>query len=173
MDIEGLKEYGFYVQMGYVTLIASLMTLVVTELVKLIFKKKHIIYEGMEASKRDIILSRLGRVVALLMYGIFYIGNELYFKHQINVDGTLLTGLFAGATLTLTLSKGIYTMLHQWSQKKDVFERLEYANNAVEQLKSALSSEAQDHQRTESRKEVKVDMNKTWILTNRKEKEEE
>ena len=52
MNFEGIKDYGFYVNMGGFTIIASILTLIFTQLIKIILKKKKIIYEGMDESIR-------------------------------------------------------------------------------------------------------------------------
>lgn len=57
MDFQGIKNYKFFISLGYVTIISSILTLIVTQIIKIILKKKNVINEEMFASKKDIILS--------------------------------------------------------------------------------------------------------------------
>lgn len=179
MKYEAFKQYSFYVQVGYVTLIASLLTLLVTQGIKWILKKKEIIYEGMEASKKDQMLSRIGRIVALVAYTGLYLGNELYLHHTISFDEALVGGLLSGGTFTLTIAKGLYTTLHQWSQKKNIYERLEYAEKMKTIVEEAMHHASFDHNKPEEvskssqeKGDRDIAPKKTWILTHQKEQKE-
>lgn len=164
MSFEGMKDFKFYIVVGMITIIASILTMIITQIIKKILEKKRIIYEGMEKSKKDIILSRIGRVVALIVYTLLYIAKEMYLKNKVELDGTLITGLLVGATSTLLLAKSIYTILHQWVEKDNVFERLEY----IEQVKTSLEEEL--NKIKGNTKEIKEEDNSKvkWILTNKK-----
>lgn len=162
MDFSGIENYEFYIQVGYLTVLASVLTLVITQLIKMILKKKKVIYEGMEVSKKDMILQAVGRVTALIIYSCLYLANEFILKHVIVFDGALLTGLLTGAALTLLVAKAIYTVLHQWSKKRNVFERLEYVKQVKNELENALNEELS--KRDDSKK---LESNK-WTLTNMK-----
>ncbi len=170
MDIAYLKDYRFYVKVSAVTIIAGILTLIITQIIKVVLKKKRIIVEGMEECRKDEVLSRIGRIVALITYASFYIGNELYLKHTLAFDGALITGLLTGATLTLTIAKGIYTMLHQWSQKKNIYERLEYAEKAKSILEEALTQECLKVENTEASapQALKTESKNKWTLTHKK-----
>ena len=156
MDLRYIKDYRIYVKVSYITILASIMTIIITQIIKTILKKKKIITEETEASKKDEILSRTGRIIALVVYTIMYLINERIINKTIKIDESLITGLITGATLTITIAKGIYTMLHQWSEKKSIYERLEYAEKVKETLQKEL----------EQIKENKVQ--NTWTLTNKK-----
>lgn len=165
MDFQGIKKYKFFISLGYVTIISSILTLIVTQIIKIILKKKNIINEEMFASKKDIILSRIGRIVSLIIYSSIYLFNEFYLKHNIVFDETLCIGLISGSALTLTLSKGIYTMLHQYCEKKTLFERLEYVSTIIDKM-----SETTDEDLTKEEKIENFTEENKWILTNKKEK---
>ena len=156
MDITFLKDYKLYIKVSYVTIIASIITIIITQIIKTILKKKKIITEETEASKKDEILSRTGRIVALIVYTIMYIVNEIIINKEIEINKGLITGIISGSALTITIAKGIYTMLHQWSEKKSIYERLEYAEKVKETLQKEL----------EEIKENKVQ--NQWTLTNKK-----
>lgn len=158
MSFTEMKDYKFYLTLGLLTLISSILTMIITQIIKMILKKKKIIYEEMEESKKDLILSRLGRVVALIVYSSLYIIKEMYLKNTIIINGSLLAGLLTGATGTLIIAKGIYTILHQWSKKNTVFERLEYA----EKIKDLLEKENLQSREDKTKR--------IWILTNKKGK---
>lgn len=165
MDFQGIKNYEFFISLGYVTIISSILTLIITQIIKIILKKKNVINEEMFASQKDIILSRIGRIISLIIYSSLYILNEYFLKHNIVFDGALITGLLSGSALTLTLSKGIYTMLHQYCEKKTLFERLEYVSTIIDKM-----SETTDEDLTKEEKIENFTKENKWILTNKKEK---
>ena len=165
MDFQGIKNYEFFISLGYVTIISSVLTLIITQIIKMILKKKNVINEEMFASKKDIILSRVGRIISLIIYSSLYLFNEFYLKHNIVFDETLCIGLISGSALTLTLSKGIYTMLHQYCEKKTLFERLEYVSTIIDKM-----SETTDGDLTKEEKIDNFTKENKWILTNKKEK---
>ncbi len=165
MDFQGIKNYEFFISLGYVTIISSILTLIITQIIKVILKKKNVINEEMFASQKDIILSRIGRIISLIIYSSLYILNEYFLKHNIVFDGALITGLLSGSALTLTLSKGIYTMLHQYCEKKTLFERLEYVSTIIDKM-----SETTDEDLTKEEKIENFTKENKWILTNKKEK---
>ena len=165
METGYLKDYRFYVHVSALTLIAGILTLIITQIIKVILKKKKIIEEGMEESKKDEILSRIGRIVALVTDGGFYIGKEAYFKQSIIFDEAFIAGLLTGATLTITVAKGIYTMLHQWSQKKNIYERLEYAEEANRELNEAIGRLTNGEENEETRQK--------WTLTHKQSNNQE
>lgn len=165
MDFQGIKNYEFFISLGYVTIISSILTLIITQIIKMILKKKNVINEEMFASQKDIILSRIGRIISLIIYSSLYILNEYFLKHNIVFDGALIIGLLSGSALTLTLSKGIYTMLHQYCEKKTLFERLEYVSTIIDKM-----SETTDEDLTKEEKIENFTKENKWILTNKKEK---
>ena len=165
MDFQGIKNYEFFISLGYVTIISSVLTLIITQIIKVILKKKNVINEEMFASQKDIILSRVGRIISLIIYSSLYLFNEFYLKHNIVFDETLCIGLISGSALTLTLSKGIYTMLHQYCEKKTLFERLEYVSAIIDKM-----SETTDEDLTKEEKIENFTKENKWILTNKKEK---
>lgn len=165
MDFQGIKNYEFFISLGYVTIISSILTLIITQIIKVILKKKNVINEEMFASQKDIILSRIGRIISLIIYSSLYILNEYFLKHNIVFDGALITGLLSGSALTLTLSKGIYTMLHQYCEKKTLFERLEYVSTIIDKM-----SETTDEDLTKEEKIENFTKENKWILTSKKEK---
>ena len=167
MDFQGIKNYEFFISLGYVTIISSILTLIVTQIIKIILKKKNIINEEMFASKRDIILSRIGRIVSLIIYSSLYLFNEFYLKHNIVFDETLCIGLISGSALTLTLSKGIYTMLHQYCEKKTIFEKIEYLNNIENVLKKETNEKLTKEEQVDNMIN-EITKNK-WVLTNKGE----
>ena len=165
MDFQGIKNYEFFISLGYVTIISSILTLIITQIIKVILKKKNVINEEMFASQKDIILSRIGRIISLIIYSSLYILNEYFLKHNIVFDGALIIGLLSGSALTLTLSKGIYTMLHQYCEKKTLFERLEYVSTIIDKM-----SETTDEDLTKEEKIENFTKENKWILTTKKEK---
>lgn len=154
MYIEGLTNYQFYISLGYVTLVASLLTMLSTQIIKVILKKKKVIKEDMNESEKDMILSRIGRISALFFYALLYILNEFFLKHTVIINNTLIAGLLSGSALTLTTAKGIYTMLHQHFKKKTIYEQLEYSEQIIEALEKELcKSTTSTHVITNKRKE--------------------
>ena len=167
MDFQGIKNYEFFISLGYVTIISSILTLIITQIIKVILKKKNVINEEMFASQKDIILSRIGRIISLIIYSSLYILNEYFLKHYIVFDGALITGLLSGSALTLTLSKGIYTMLHQYCEKKTLFEKIEYLNNIENVLKKETNEKLTKEEQVDNMIN-EITKNK-WVLTNKGE----
>ena len=150
MDFQGIKNYEFFISLGYVTIISSILTLIITQIIKVILRKKNVINEEMFASKKDIILSRIGRIISLIIYSSLYILNEYFLKHNIVFDGALIIGLLSGSALTLTLSKGIYTMLHQYCEKKTLFERLEYVSAIIDKMSETTDEDLTKEEKIEN-----------------------
>ena len=126
MEIEYyLSKYEYFVSLGYVVIIASILTMIITQIIKKILQKKKVITKDTNATKVDMILTKIGRIVALLTYTLLYLGNELILKNTIVIDKGLIAGLLSGSALTLTIAKGIYTSLHQYFKKQEVFKLLE------------------------------------------------
>lgn len=178
MNFDFMKNYEFFLSLGYVTILASVVTLVITQIIKAILKKRNVIFPEMEASHRDSILSAVGRIVALIAYTGFYIGNELYLKHAITFDEELITGLLSGGALTLTISKGFYTMLHQYRNKKTVYEKLRYAEKTLKKLQEPQIISAKEEAEAYAKNAFLPAENNSstskrqWTLTNRNHSKE-
>lgn len=141
MDFEGIKNTEFFVALGYVTIISSILTIIIMQIYKMILKKKKVLTQDIDPNKKDAILAKAGRIIALILYTMIYLGNEYYLKHVIVIDGALLTGIISGSAATLTLAKGLYTSIRQYQKKKTVFEKLDYAEEKIKELNAALSDE--------------------------------
>lgn len=153
MNFDEMKNIDFYLSIGFITVISSFLTLVLTQIIKAIMKKSKAITKDMASSLVDAKLSMVGRIIASLSYVALYFINEIFIlKHHIQLSGSLLTSLLTGITFTLTNTKGIYTALHQMSKKKDVYEKLEYAETIIKKLDEPID-----------------ETKKKWILTNKKE----
>ncbi len=153
MNFDEMKNIDFYLSIGLITVISSFITLVLTQIIKVIMKKSKVITKDMESSLVDTKLSMVGRIIASISYVTLYFVNEIFvLKHQIQLSGSLLTSILTGITFTLTNTKGIYTALHQMSKKKDVYEKLEYVETIIKQLDEPID-----------------ETKKKWILTNKKE----
>lgn len=126
MEIEYyLSKYEYFVSLGYVVIIASILTMIITQIIKKILQKKKVITQVTNETRIDIMLTKIGRIVALLTYTLLYLGNELILKNTIVIDKGLIVALLSGSALTLTIAKGIYTSLHQYFKKQEVFKLLE------------------------------------------------
>ena len=153
MNFDDMKNIDFYLSIGIITVISSLITLVLTQIIKVIMKKSKVITNDMESSLVDTKLSMVGRIIASVSYVTMYFVNEIFIlKHHIQLSGSLLTSILTGIAFTLTNTKGIYTALHQMSKKKDVYEKLKYAETIIKQLDEPID-----------------ETKKKWILTNKKE----
>jgi len=137
--LDEIKTYEFLKSVGLVTICAALVTLVLTSVMKFILTKTRIINNNTEATKKDIILSRIGRLIGLLSYTGFYVLNVMYIeKVSLVIDVKLITSLLSGGTLTLIVSKGIYTMIRQMEKKNNVYEKLEVANETIDELEKEI-----------------------------------
>ncbi len=179
MDYSKLATFDFLFSLGYVTLGASLITMIFTEIIKLILKKTKVLTPNIDTTKKDIVLSRVGRIVALVVYACFYIVDVLFIKKTtLEVDITLFTSLISGSTLTLIISKGIYTGIRQISKKKNVFDKLEVAQKTIFKLQKELKASWEENVPTAEEDipsvEIREDsfnnnqqetpLNKKWII---------
>lgn len=152
MDLQYyFSKFQFFISLGYVTIISTFLTLIFTQIIKIILKEKGVFTNEI---KQDLLLSQIGRIIALITYVTLYLINEIVLKHSIIIDKSLFIGLLTGSSLTLTLAKGIYTFLHQHFARKDIFERLEKADMIISQLQES----AQETQK--------------WILSSKKKQGE-
>ena len=139
--LEQLKTYEFLESVGLLTLASSITTMILTGIVKLILNKTKVLHNNTNSIKKDVILSRIGRVIGLLTYSTFYIVNVLFIKKtQLVIDIELITSLLSGSTLTLIVSKGIYTMIHQMEKKNTVYEKLEVAEQSIVDLQNLIDN---------------------------------
>lgn len=139
MDYSKLATFDFLFSLGYVTLAASVVTLIVTEVVKAILRGAKVLNGGTNAVRKDIVLSRAGRAVALIAYASLYVADVLLIKKgELVFDEALLASLLSGGALTLCVSKGVYTGLRQMAKRRGVFEKLEAAEEAVAGLEREI-----------------------------------
>lgn len=132
MNLEALKDFKFYLSLGYVVIISSILTIILMQFYKFILTKKKIITEEINPDKKDLILSKSGRFISLIVYSLVYIINEIILKNEIVLNESLIIGLLSGGAATLIVAKGLYTSLHQQQKRKNIFEKL---SKAEEQLK--------------------------------------
>lgn len=132
MNLEALKDFKFYLSLGYVVIISSILTIILMQFYKFILTKKKIITEKINPDKKDLILSKSGRFISLIVYSLVYIINEIILKNEIVLNESLIIGLLSGGAATLIVAKGLYTSLHQQQKRKNIFEKL---SKAEEQLK--------------------------------------
>lgn len=170
MEISRIKDYRFFVNVGFVVVLSAILTMIITQIVKIILTKKGVIKIGMNASKKDMLLSWIGRTTALIIYSTLYICSELYLHHYVELDIALITGLFSGATLTLIVAKAFYTMLHQYFQKKIDFDKLEDAEKTIRTLKTEIIDNLANKECVKQIKEIKEEKEvisepkRKWII---------
>ena len=84
MNFDDMKNIDFYLSIGLITVISSFITLVLTQIIKVIMKKSKVITKDMESSLVDTKLSMVGRIIASISYVTLYFVNEIFvLKHQI------------------------------------------------------------------------------------------
>lgn len=108
-------RYTFY-QISGVTLLASLLSLILTFIFKRVTKK---VWQDKSETQKDTYLRALGRFIAFVTYTLLYLGSDLLTYHQIIFDGTFLVSLLSGSSLTISLSKAIYTWMHQKGKEQE------------------------------------------------------
>ena len=142
MDWSRLSNTDTFYQISGVTLLASLLSLILTFIFKRVTKK---VWQDKSETQKDTYLRALGRFIAFVTYTLLYLGSDLLTYHQIIFDGTFLVSLFSGSSLTISLSKAIYTWMHQKGKEKE--ENI---------TSSPQQKESQTH----------------WVLTKKQSKEE-
>lgn len=137
--IDQIKSYEFLESVGLVTACASIITLIFTGIIKLILVRTNVINKNIDPVRKDIILSRIGRVIGLCSYIVFYVIDTVYLKKEaIIFDVKLITSLLSGGSLTLVTAKGLYTMIRQSEKKNDVYTKLEKAQYTIEGLNKKI-----------------------------------
>ena len=142
MDWSRLSNTDTFYQISGLTLLASLLSLLLTFIFKKVTKKA---WQDKSETQKDTYLRALGRFIAFVTYTLLYLGSDLLTYHQILFDGTFLVSLLSGVSLTISLSKAIYTWMHQKGKEK------EESNTS-----SLQQQESQTH----------------WVLTKKQTKEE-
>lgn len=141
MDLTELKDFKFYISLGYVVLISSILTIIIMEIIKVILKKKNIITSDMNQDKKDDYLRKMGKVVSLITYLIVYLLNEYFLHHQITFDEGLIAGILSGGISTLTVAKGLYTSYRQYQKKNSLYEKLSIAEKTITALEKSILKE--------------------------------
>ena len=115
---------------------ASLLTILLTQIIKMILKKKKVINKEMQEVEKDELLTKVGRIVGLIIYlGVFILKN-IILKEEFKVNEEMIFNFVQGLTMTLILAKGIYTMLHQYMNKKSVYEELRNTKKELSEVKT-------------------------------------
>lgn len=136
MKFEDLHDFKFYLSLGFVIVLSSILTIVFMEIVKLVLKKRKVINEDLDADKKDDMLTKIGRFVALIVYVVVYFINELIAKNTVILNETLAVGLLSGGAVTLTVAKGLYTAFRQKQKKQKVYDKLTAAEKRLKDLQN-------------------------------------
>ena len=116
MDWSRLSNTDTFYQISGLTLLASLLSLILTFIFKRVTKK---VWQDKSETQKDTYLRALGRFIAFVTYTLLYLGSDLLVYHQILFDGTFLVSLLSGSSLPISLSKAIYTWMHQKGKEKE------------------------------------------------------
>ena len=136
MDFEFVKESLYIINLGVEVIGASLLTILLTQIIKMILKKKKVINKEMQEVEKDELLTKVGRIVGLIIYlGVFILKN-IILKQEFKVNEEMIFNFVQGLTMTLILAKGIYTMLHQYMNKKSVYEELRNTKKELSEVKT-------------------------------------
>lgn len=139
MNFNYLKTIEFFYSLGYVTFTSIIITLILTGVVKFILMKTKVITLNTNSIKKDILLSRVGRYIALITYTSIYIIDILFIKKiELVFNMELISSLLSGSTLTLCISKGIYTGIRQMEKKNTIYEKLEVAEVTINKLQGEI-----------------------------------
>lgn len=138
--MEKITTLEFILSLGIVTLLTSVLTLIITQIIKLILTKTKVINDKTNELKKDVLLSRIGRIVGILTYITLYIVNEIINNQVIEFNEGLVINLVSGISLSLTITKGLYTSLHQFFKKENIFEQLEYVEQVINKLNEEVET---------------------------------
>ena len=138
--MEKITTLEFILSLGIVTLLTSVLTLIITQIIKIILTKTKVITDNTNESKKDVLLSRIGRIVGILTYISLYVVNEIVNNQVIVFNEALVINLVSGISLSLTISKGLYTSLHQFFKKENIFEQLEYVEQVINKLNEEVET---------------------------------
>lgn len=138
--MEKITTLEFILSLGIVTLLTSVLTLIITQIIKLILTKTKVINDKTNELKKDVLLSRIGSIVGILTYITLYIVNEIINNQVIEFNEVLVINLVSGISLSLTITKGLYTSLHQFFKKENIFEQLEYVEQVINKLNEEVET---------------------------------
>ena len=138
--MEKVTTLEFILSLGIVTILTSVLTLIITQIIKIILTKTKVINDNTNESKKDVLLSRIGRIVGILTSISLYVVNEIMNNQVIVFNEALLINLVSGISLSLTISKGLYTSLHQFFKKENIFEHLEYVEQVINKLNEEVET---------------------------------
>lgn len=138
--MEKITTLEFILSLGIVTLLTSVLTLIITQIIKLILTKTKVINDKTNELKKDVLLSRIGSIVGILTYITLYIVNEIINNQVIEFNEGLVINLVSGISLSLTITKGLYTSLHQFFKKENIFEQLEYVEQVINKLNEEVET---------------------------------
>lgn len=125
--------------LDYVIISSVILTLILTGLIKIILRGSKVINQNMDPTQKDILLSRVGRLIAVLTYISMYVVDTIYIKHlivEINIE--LLLSIIRDSAVTLIVTKGLYTMIRQMQKKNSVYEKLEVAEVTINELQEEI-----------------------------------
>ena len=137
--IDEIKIENIISKVGINTLLTAVLTLIIMKIVKVILNKTLKI-NNMDATRKDNILSRVGRLIVIITYISVYVINVIFIeKTNININIQEILFLIRGIIYSLIITKGIYTSIRQMEKKEDVYEKLEIANSLVNELNDKLN----------------------------------
>ena len=153
--IQLYHNFQWFFSLGYVTIIAIILTMVTLELIKVtVLKKKLATYSP---DQKDKLLSGIGTVLAFIFFAICHFGNEMILQGKFMIDfdkAVQSISIPTGAIVTWTASKGLYTMIHKAinrckakkslkEQIPEIAEELDEVRQQVEEAKSTITTERQ------------------------------
>ncbi|HIU71039.1 MAG TPA: hypothetical protein IAC60_05650 [Candidatus Enterosoma merdigallinarum] len=102
----------YWSNVGLATTLASFFTLIAIQITKRFLVKKN----ANTDTGSDLLLSSVGRWVALGSYAVSYIVITYFDTGGFHFTNDFWAGIVSGAIMTLSLTKSIYTSLHQVSK---------------------------------------------------------
>jgi len=141
--IEFYNQFSWFVSLGYVTIIATFLTMGLVELLKATALKKCL--KDADANKKDKVLSLLGSGVSLVIFAACHFGNEMILQHTFFINFNEVTqavSITSGAAITWVAAKGLYTVFHKITkrlkEKKSLKDALKDANSDIDEVKKEV-----------------------------------
>lgn len=112
---ELVEDFRWFFELGYVTVIATILTILLTQLWKATFLKNAL--STADSTKKDKILSLAGTITSFVVYAIVWFANQMIvqktFFISFDVNNVVMT-IPSGAVTTWLAAKGLYTLIHKW-----------------------------------------------------------
>lgn len=140
------NELSWFFELGYVVIIATILSMVFTQIWKKTILKKALVKAS--DSQKDKILGGCGTITSLVIYGVVYVANEMITQHTFSIViewHSAWAIISSGAAVTWVAAKGLYTVIHKAIQRhkegKSLKENADAIKKDLNEVEKAVKAE--------------------------------